>query len=397
VIRLTIEAARSFFDENPNHNTFSVCVNDNPRYCECDACSALDKPYRDIAVGRRYSESYFSYASKVAGAVAITHPDRYLGAYAYWNVEQPPRDRQRLPNNVIVALTQDILQHYDAAYRDKDRALLRAWAGRVDRLHTYVYYGLGWYTPRMSPRLVAEDLRFAAQNRVRAIYCESYPFWAWCGPMHYVASRLQWDVNTDMDEVLAELHEHCFGEVAPQMKAFHAACERYWTRARPGRWFEGLDNLAPEEAMADIDLLREAQRYLEQAVTMAEDPTVRQRLGWLKRGFDFTMAVAGAFEVHRDAREAPDRLEQLIRAADRVENSHALVAELPAYSHTYYKLGPRFDRKCWRWFKDPVLDAAEARRMRMQKDPGMEDVSAEWPNFARHIGLTKFLKRRGWE
>lgn len=50
VIRLTIDAARSFFDENPDRNTFSLCVNDNPRYCECDACSALDKPYRDIAV-----------------------------------------------------------------------------------------------------------------------------------------------------------------------------------------------------------------------------------------------------------------------------------------------------------------------------------------------------------
>ena len=66
-------------------------------------------------------------------------------------------------------------------------------------------------------------------------------------------------MNTDVDKVLAELHEQCFGEVAPQMTAFHDTCERYWTRERPGRWFEGLDKLAPEEAMADIALLREAE------------------------------------------------------------------------------------------------------------------------------------------
>ena len=94
-----------------------------------------------------------------------SHPDKYLGVYAYWNVEQPPRNRKKLPDNVIVALTLDILQHYDADYRAKDRLLVKAWSGYANRLHTYVYYGLGWFTPRMSPRLAAEDLRFCVRTR----------------------------------------------------------------------------------------------------------------------------------------------------------------------------------------------------------------------------------------
>ena len=52
----------------------------------------------------------------LAEAVAQSHPGRCIGVYAYWNVEQPPRDRKKLPDNVIVALTQDNLQHYDPAY-----------------------------------------------------------------------------------------------------------------------------------------------------------------------------------------------------------------------------------------------------------------------------------------
>ena len=153
-----------------------------------------------------------------------SHPGRYVGVFAYWNVEQPPRNRTRLPDNVLVALTLDILQHYDPAYRDKDRALIRGWNGYTKNLHTYVYYGLGWYTPRMSPRLVAEDLRFSARNGVQAIYCESYPFWAWCGPMHYVAARLQWDVNADVDRILDEFYRDCFGDMA-------GPCGRFTTRA----------------------------------------------------------------------------------------------------------------------------------------------------------------------
>lgn len=397
VIRLTIEAARAYFDKNPDRNTFSLCVNDNARYCECEKCAAMDKPYRNLPVGRQYSESYFDYVSKVAEAVAESHPQRYLGVYAYWNVEQPPRNRKRLPDNVIVALTLDILQHYDAAYKGKDQQLIRDWSGYANRLHTYVYYGLGWYTPRMSPQLVAEDLRFQSDNGVRAIYCEVYPFWAWCGPMHYVAGRLQWNVNEDANAILDEFHHDCFGEVAAEMRAYHDACERYWTRARPGRWFEGLDRLGPEEAMADLGLLHEAQRHLDEALSRAKDRKVRDRIQWLQKGFDFTMAIGQAFEAKKAEAEPVTRLKNLISAAKAVEAAYRKIANDPAYKHAYYQPGGRFDRKCWGWFKQPVLTAAKAHWEQLQSSVPAEEVEAKWKVFERRSGLRTLLQKRGWE
>lgn len=392
VIRLTIEAARQYFDEHPDRNTFSLCVNDNPRYCACESCSALDTPYRDLPVGRQYSESYFDYVSKVAEAVAQSHPDRYLGVYAYWNVEQPPRNRETLPDNVIVALTLDILQHYDPAYREKDRALVKAWSGYANRLHTYVYYGLGWYTPRMSPRLAAEDLRFCADHGVRAIYCEAYPFWAWCGPMHYVASRLQWDVKADSQEILAAFHRDCFGDVATEMSAFHEACERYWTQPRPGRWFEGLDRLGPEEAMSDPAILHEASGHLEAALTRTKDGAVRQRLRWIKRGFDFTMAICHAFEARQLKESAESRLRALAEAGEEVESAHAMLLRDVAYKHTYYQPGGRFERKCWGWFQNALR--AEVRPWwDAQSDASAADIESRWQAFARQTGLSGFIER----
>ncbi len=358
VIRLTIEAARAYFDKHPERDTFSLCVNDNARYCECEACAALDKPYRNLPVGRQYCESYYDYVSKVADAVAQSHPGRFLGVYAYWNVERPPRNRKRLPDNVIVALTQDILQHYDPDYREKDRSLIRAWKGYARHLNTYVYYGLGWFTPRMSPRLVAEDLRFAAQNGVGAIYCESYPFWAWCGPMHYVAARLQWDVNADVDAILNEFHRDCFGEAAVRMRAYHDACERYWTRKRSGRWFEGLGRLSAEEAMADVSLLREAAAHLDAAAAAARDPKVGERIAWIKKGFAFTAAIADAFEAGAAVGKGKAAADRLIAGQKAVKAAHGQLATEPGYLHTYYKPGPRYERKWKRWF-DERLEAAK--------------------------------------
>jgi hypothetical protein len=397
VVRFSIEAARRYFDENPVQDTFPLCVNDNSRYCQCHQCAALDQPYRNLPVGRQYSESYFDYVAKVAEAVEQTHPGRYLGVFAYWNVEQPPRNRTRLPDNVLVALTLDILQHYDPAYRDKDRELIRAWNGYAKNLHTYVYYGLGWYTPRMSPRLVAEDLRFAAQNGVRAIYCEAYPFWAWCGPMHYVASRLQWDAKADVDRVLDEFHRDCFGDVAGAMRAFHEACERYWTRPRKGKWFEGLDRLSPEEAMADTAILGEARTQLEKALAQTQDPLVRSRIAWLKKGFDFTTAVAEGFDAKKTLADANGALERLLRAAGAVETAHDALVSEPAYLHCYYEPGTRFDGKCWGWFKTPLRTAAEARWTDLHSSLPAAEADAKWQKLASESGLTPWLERRHWE
>jgi hypothetical protein len=397
VVRLSIEAARRYFDEHPAQDTFSLCVNDNSRYCQCDNCAALDSPYRNLPVGRQFSESYFDYVAKVAEAVARSHPGRYLGVFAYWNVEQPPRNRTRLPDNVIVALTLDILQHHDPAYRDKDRVLIRTWNGYTKNLHTYVYYGLGWYTPRMSPRLAADDLRFAARNGGRAIYCESYPFWAWCGPMHYVAARLQWDVGADVDRILDDFHRDCFGDVAAPMRAFHEACERYWTRPRPGKWFEGLDRLAPEEAMAGAAILREARSHLEKALAETQDPRARSRIAWLKKGFDFTTAVADAFDAKKTMADSPDDLQRLLRVASAVEAAREGLLTEPAYVHSYYEQGTRFDGKCWGWFKGPLRAAAEARWTELHHSLPAAEADAKWKSVAAESGLTRWLERRRWE
>jgi len=398
VIALTIKAAEEFFDKNPQQNTFSVCVNDNAGFCECENCSAMDKPYREPAVGRQYSESYYYYVCEVAQAIARSRPGKYLGLYAYWNVEQPPRNREKLPDNVIPALTLDILQHYDPAYKDKDDQLLKAWAKYVEHLHVYVYYSLGLYTPRTSPSLVAEHIRFSAKNGVRAIFCEVYPFWAWCGPMHYVAARVQWNVNEDVEQILKEFHEDCFKEVAGEMRAYHDTCEKYWTMPRTARWFEGLGCLHHEEKMADLNILYEAQEHLEKALRQAKNPLVKQRVEWLKNGFDFTMAVAQAFKAKRSTAQPEQKLREIIAAAEKVEQTQSIIAADVAYQHLYYLPGEKFNNQCWKWFESRVIQPTmEQYQKELREKYERAKALEQWEKFIDQSTLKTLAARHDWK
>ena len=149
--------------------------------------------------------------------------------------------------------------------------------------------------------------------------------------------------------------------------------------------------------MADTAILREAQGHLEKALAETKEPLVRSRIAWLKKGFDFTTAVAGAFEARKTAADAPDGLEQLLQAAGTVDTAYERLLTEPAYVHSYYERGARFDGKCWGWFKGPLRNAAEARWTELHRSLPAAEADAKWKTVAGESGLTRWLQRRKWE
>ena len=158
VVDLTIQAVRRYFDANPEAHCFSLGMNDNANFCQCENCQALDVPglvFRNRPV---YSDRWFTYINTVARALQESHP--FVGCLAYINVESPPQTIDHLEPNVAIFLTQDTAQHFDLEYRDKDRAFIRTWSQQCDHVCKYDYYGLGWVLPRFFPHLLADDIKF---------------------------------------------------------------------------------------------------------------------------------------------------------------------------------------------------------------------------------------------
>jgi hypothetical protein len=198
-----------------------------------------------------------------------------------------------------------------------------------------------------------------------------------------------------VEALLDEFHRDCFGEAAGEMRAYHDACGRYWTKPRPGRWFEGLDGLAPEAAMADVAILGEAEGHLDAAFAKSHDPKVRARIAWIRQGFDYPAAVGRAVAAARAAAgpgSALQPLRDLVTAAESADSAHAWLASEPAYAHVYYK-GDRFDGKVRGWF-EPAIRAAAGKAW--AEIAAGRPAAAAWDAYAKESGLLALFERRGW-
>ena len=287
VVDITIQAARRYFDANPEAHCFSLGMNDNVDFCQCDHCRALDVSdwtFRDRPV---YSDRWFTYINTVARALQTSHPGKFVGCLAYLNVEAPPRNIDHLEANVAIYLTQDTAQHLDPAYRDEDREFVRTWTTKCDHVCKYDYYGLGWVLPRYFPHLLADDIKFQHRIGVKAFYAEAYPHWPGFGPQIWLASKLWWNSDQDVDALLDEFFSRLYQKAGSGVHAFYDQLETIWQRPRQGRWFQGLRGLHDQVSCFTSDDVDELETLLRRARHASRDSLVRQRIDYIRRWFEF--------------------------------------------------------------------------------------------------------------
>jgi len=314
VIRITIETVQQFFDENPQVSTYSLCPNDSADFCECPDCSVLDEGVEAYRGRRMNSDSYFYYIDTVAKELLKSHPNRYVSSYAYWTTELPPRRISKLPENVVIYLTQDSSQYYDDAYEKRDHDILETWSKSAHHLAVYDYYGLGWFTPRYFPNIVARTLPFLPTVDVKGFYCEAYPYWAHFGPQLYLAFRLLWDTSIDANAVLGEWYHRMFKEASEEIRKYFEILERGWMEMkREGKWFLGLDRLYVQLAEWSCDVRDNAWEQINIAYNSAKDDIVRRRVDYVRQGNQMAYLLSKTLEETHAIKKDSDNLETEIR------------------------------------------------------------------------------------
>ena len=285
-VEIAIDEIRAYFDQHPDAHSYSLSINDNNRWCECDLCAALDVPH-EFRGRQCYSDRYYTFVNAVARGVAETHPDRFVGCFAYAGVEPPPMAIDKLEPNVFVNITQDTSQYFDAAYREQDYDFWRQWQAKCRQMGKYDYSGLGALAPRYYPHLLAEDLRHSKQIGLVAMHTEAYPYWSNYGPMIYLDARLMWDVTLDEDELLAEFFDQLYGPAAPEMAAFYDELERTWMTPREGRWFAGIGSAAQQCDIYTLQGLQSLKRHLRSAARLAPEGVIADRIAYIRRCFEY--------------------------------------------------------------------------------------------------------------
>jgi len=287
VLALTIQEKRRTFDENPWLRYSPVMPGDGNFGCLCEKCVAAQRP--DMGESGRNSDLIWGFVNKVAAATRQTHPDRFITCCSYADYVSVPRDVAFEPNVAVTLCTGLALPsmmsspEYRASYLDR----IGAWSRKSANLYVWDYWNVprwnkGQYgAPAVYPHAVKESF-LLEQGRVRGRTIELTQFdsegrdvtktngrghwadWMYDSLNVYVAFRLMWNMDQDVDAMLDEFYREFYGPAGPWVRRFYGEMEMAYLRPRRDAGWDWsaiwLETYPPDFVAKSMGYLREAER-----------------------------------------------------------------------------------------------------------------------------------------
>ncbi|MBI3878937.1 MAG: DUF4838 domain-containing protein [Verrucomicrobia bacterium] len=255
VQRLATEWALAYLTKNPDREMVSMECSDGLGQCECDNCKKLGS----------VSDRVFSLANHVARAVREKFPGKLVGCLAYAEHSEPPSFA--LEPNVYVQLTAGFTQG-----RYTFDELVDLWPKQAKAMGFYEYFSVWLWDFDRLPGGNGGNLTHIRSRIDRYVKAGAASFdaesgnnWGVHGRGYYIANKLLWNPDANVDALLADFYEKAFGPGAAAMK-------RYYERV-------AVDN----KPLLSRGLVGEAFRDVGEAARLAKDrPDVLARLDQLK-------------------------------------------------------------------------------------------------------------------
>ena len=282
-----------YFDEHPDRSSYSLGLNDSGGHCQCKKCLAADPGRKNILRYDHLSDRYFTWCNAVVKGVLKKHPDKWFGCLAYSEVFEPP-DNVKVHERIIPYMTYGRMRWADPKLRAKGEALTRKWAKMSPTLGWYDYiYGTPYCLPRVWMHQMADYYRFGYKHGLRAMYAEAYPNFGE-GPKLYVALKLQWNPNQEVNALLDEWYERCAGpEGAAYLRQYYEFWEDFWTRRIfKSDWYTTSGQYLPFKTagyLADVSVkeIGQCRTWLETAAAKASTDKQKARVGLLLKAFEY--------------------------------------------------------------------------------------------------------------
>ncbi|MBM3498879.1 MAG: DUF4838 domain-containing protein [Armatimonadetes bacterium] len=376
VIRLTVEYARKWFDDNPNIDSFSLGMDDISHLCSCENCRACD-PAPDSYEKREFSDRHYKFVNLIAREVAQTHPDRYVGTLIYHIARKPPATVPKLEDNVFGFITETSALWWREGLQAADHELTWEWARRCKHLSRYDYYGFASMAPRYTPHHMAEQIRFDKNLGLEGMYIEVYTLLPHTAPMIWATAKLQWDHQLDIDALLNEFFTRLFGSAGPTMQRYFDLLERAYNAPREPHGWEHRDIRAQALAISP-EACDEGFHLLDRALAATDDPRARQRIDIVRGGLQYGSYITYAYD-----------LSQKLQAAAIVDRASADAAL--AQTERLVKLSAERERY---WAEAPRRDDLLGANLRGLLDMGYL-VTGQAPEVEKG-GLTGAMRVLGW-
>ena len=305
--RLIEEMAKNvirMFDEDPTLDVLALAPQDGGGFCQCVACRALDeeRPAGE-AWHATYSRRLAIFNNEVARRVARKHPNKQIkvGAYAmYLRVPLDPGYRPEQNLAVQVCHTYSCNSHpiespNCAGNTKYFRKELEHWAGLTKHLFIYEYYNKGAWggLPYYQVHLIRQDIPYYHRLQVEGFYTQSAGRrWPVCGLNHYIAAKLVWDADLDVDRLLDDFYEKFYADAAAPMRDYWQTLERALTGYKecmePFGW-RWTTLVAPD--IFTTKTLAVMENAVAAAEKVARTETVRCRIAQARVSLEFTKRV----------------------------------------------------------------------------------------------------------
>jgi hypothetical protein len=250
VVAQVVLDARAFFDgkgsQRGTHDlgeVFGIVPDDNNKYCKCKNCLALmdaaetDNP--QFSNGKS-SRLVWSFVNRVAREVRKTHPEKWIGALAYWDYACYPEGLELEPN-IAVQLCLHTRNWFCPSMKVNDTKVFSEWMaaeGGKRPIHLWLYYNFpalqsmygGWNGfPSYFAHTAVEQMQTYRKAGVRGVFFEHSSEFRETHlidvPDLYVSLRMAEDGQLDGDKLIDEFFDKFYGPAAEPMRQAYGLIE----------------------------------------------------------------------------------------------------------------------------------------------------------------------------
>ncbi|MBP1993047.1 DUF4838 domain-containing protein [Paenibacillus eucommiae] len=342
-----VERIVEYFEKNPGATSFSLGVTDSRAHCESDP-SHPNYPGADHlnSVGLlNMSDLYYPWVNEIVEGVLNYHngtaqegklADKYFGMLAYAQVYDPPKNEDgspyKLHPNVVPYITDDRLTWLDSDIDAEAQILMDKWLQSATHIGFYEYlFGSPYNLPRMYLQKMADNYKYAEENRVIGHVAEWLPNFGE-GPKLWLAAKMQWNADQDVDALTEEWYETAVGpDAAPYLQQYYEHWEEFWTtRIFESDWYLQWKYTKPRSNYLNIytheyltmitkEELQAARELMEQVVNEAQTKGTaeqQKRAAYLMGTFEFYEASALSFPREDEVEPPVNETEALAMLAD---------------------------------------------------------------------------------
>lgn len=327
VLQRAVAETKAFFAKNPAMPWYGMGPDDGGGFCECDGCRAMDGgDYDFFSNTPSVTDRYIRFFNDVLKGIEGEYPDKKIAFYIYHAYMQPPVKVVPSPK-IVGAIAPIALCRLHGANNPicPERGYLKEIIAAWTKILPEVYERGYWFNladpamPFVQTTRLRDELPYYASHGVKGYRTECLGHWVLQGPSLYLAGRLLWNVEADVDALLDEYNTLLFGPASKPMGRYFTALDQAIATGdhHAGSSFSMLD-LFPKEKRQEL------QALLNEAGQLASASPYRERVALFNKGFTYSDAFARMLEARnrhdwKQAREALDEVDRLMAELTAME------------------------------------------------------------------------------